>query len=144
MIYVHNPFCIRKCLYCDFFSVCNLSLADDYTRAVINEINKTAPHEVETIYIGGGTPTALGDNLLRIVDALRERFSLKNNYEFTVEANPGAVGGDLLKRLYASGVNRISLGVQSFNDDELKALGRIHNSADARRAARRDRKVWFS
>lgn len=131
MIYVHIPFCKRKCLYCDFFSVCTLSLADDYTQAVINEINKTDAQTVETIYIGGGTPTVLGDNLVRIVNALRERFPLAENYEFTVEANPGAVSGDLLKRLYASGVNRISLGVQSFNDDELKALGRIHSSDDA-------------
>ncbi|MBQ2888947.1 MAG: radical SAM family heme chaperone HemW [Clostridia bacterium] len=130
MIYIHIPFCVRKCLYCDFYSVTDTELKDAYTDAVIKEIVSLKGLKTDTVYIGGGTPTALGDKLLKIVDAVNENFILSKGFEFTVEANPGTVNKALLKNLCSLGVNRISLGAQSFNDDELKALGRIHTSKE--------------
>ncbi len=130
MIYIHIPFCIRKCLYCDFYSVTDKSLYKDYTDVLIKEIESIKGTFTKTVYIGGGTPTAIGDNLLRIVDAVNENLVLSGDCEFTVEANPGTVDERILSALYKKGVNRISLGAQSFNDNELKALGRIHTAQE--------------
>lgn len=135
MFYIHVPFCVRKCLYCDFYSVCNLEKAEKYTAALIEEMRQYEGMKAQTVYIGGGTPTVLGDNLIKIVKAAGEIFDIENGAEFTVEANPGTVSLPLLKELKNSGVNRISLGAQSFNNDELKALGRIHNSEEIFQAA---------
>lgn len=131
MVYIHIPFCLKKCLYCDFYSITDKTLIKAYTDALIDEIRSHKGEKTETVYIGGGTPTSIGDELLRIVDAVKETFALSENYEFTVEANPGATDGKLFKSLFEKGVNRISLGVQSFNNDELKSLGRIHSAEDA-------------
>ena len=131
MIYIHIPFCIKKCLYCDFYSVTDKSLAKAYTDALIDEIKFYKGEKTDTVYIGGGTPTSIGDELLRVIDAVNENFILSENCEFTVEANPGSVDEELFRGLLSRGVNRISLGVQSFNDEELKALGRIHTAEDA-------------
>lgn len=130
MIYIHIPFCIRKCLYCDFYSVTDKSLFKAYTDALIKEIESIKGTETDTMYIGGGTPTAIGDYLLQIVDAVNSNLIISENCEFTVEANPGTVDLNILTELYKRGVNRISLGAQSFNDNELRALGRIHNSKE--------------
>ncbi len=131
MIYIHIPFCIKKCLYCDFYSVTDKSFIKTYADALIEEIKSYKGEKTETVYIGGGTPTSIGDELLRVIDAVNENFILAENYEFTVEANPGTVNDTLFRELRSRGVNRISLGIQSFNDDELKALGRIHTSEEA-------------
>jgi len=130
MIYIHIPFCIRKCLYCDFYSVTDKSMFKAYTDALIKEIESIKGTETDTVYIGGGTPTAIGEYLLNIVDAVNENLVLSENCEFTVEANPGTVDGEILKKLFKRGVNRISLGAQSFNNDELRTLGRIHTAED--------------
>ncbi len=130
MIYIHIPFCIRKCLYCDFYSVTDKSLFRAYTDALIKEIESIKGTKTDTVYIGGGTPTAIGEYLFEIVDAVNKNLSLSEKCEFTVEANPGTVNGDILKKLFQKGVNRISLGAQSFNDNELRALGRIHSSKE--------------
>ena len=130
MIYIHIPFCIRKCLYCDFYSVTDKSLFRAYTDALIKEIESVKGTKTNTVYIGGGTPTAIGEYLLEIVDSVNKNLVLSENCEFTVEANPGTVNLGILKKLFQKGVNRISLGAQSFNDDELRALGRIHNSKE--------------
>ena len=130
MIYIHIPFCVRKCLYCDFYSVTDTKLKDAYTDAVIKEIISLKGLKTDTVYIGGGTPTVLGDNLLKIAQAAKENFILSDNCEFTIEANPGTVNRNLFENLHSAGVNRISLGAQSFNDNELKALGRIHKSKE--------------
>ena len=130
MIYIHIPFCKRKCLYCDFYSVCDLKKANDYATAVIEEIENCKIKSTQTVYIGGGTPSVIGEELVRIVKAVRKKFTFDENCEFTVEVNPGAVSYVLLRELFENGVNRISLGAQSFNDDELLALGRIHTSAE--------------
>lgn len=130
MIYIHIPFCIKKCLYCDFYSVTDKSLFRAYTDVLIKEIESIKRIETDTVYIGGGTPTAIGEYLLEIVDAVNKNLVLSEPCEFTVEANPGTVNPDILKKLFQKGVNRISLGAQSFNDSELRALGRIHNSKE--------------
>ncbi|MBQ3022234.1 MAG: radical SAM family heme chaperone HemW [Clostridia bacterium] len=130
MIYIHIPFCVRKCLYCDFYSVTDKSLYRAYTDALIKEIEGIKGTETNTVYIGGGTPTAIGNYLLEIVDAVNKNLVLSENCEFTVEANPGTVDEKILSSLYKKGVNRISLGAQSFNDNELRALGRIHTSKE--------------
>lgn len=126
MIYIHIPFCLRKCLYCDFYSITDSSLYTDYTKAVIEEIKEYKGKAVETVYIGGGTPTAIGDNLIAIIKAVTDNFHLSDNYEFTVETNPKTSDSKLICEIAKMGVNRISLGAQSFIDSEIKTLGRIH------------------
>ena len=130
MIYIHIPFCVRKCLYCDFYSVTDKGKFAPYISALTDEISSFKGTHTSTVYIGGGTPTALGDGLLRVVDAVNESFVFDGDVEFTVEANPGTVDERLLGKLRRSGVNRISLGAQSFNNNELAALGRIHTAED--------------
>ena len=130
MIYIHIPFCKRKCLYCDFYSVCDKDRQGAYKDALIKEISSHKGTRTSTVYIGGGTPTVLGENLLSIIDAVNENFRLEKDYEFTVEANPGTVDEKLLRGLYDRGVNRLSLGAQSFNDNELSVLGRIHTAKE--------------
>ena len=144
MIYIHIPFCIKKCLYCDFYSVTDKSLFKEYTDALISEIKSIKGMKTDTVYIGGGTPTALGEYLLQIVAAVNENFFLSKDCEFTVEANPGTVNEDILRKLYKKGVNRISLGAQSFNDDELRALGRIHNANDIFKSVDEIKRAGFS
>ena len=122
---------MRKCLYCDFYSVTDRSLTNSYVDALIDEIKSHKGEKTDTVYIGGGTPTSIGEELLRIIDAVNDNFVLSETCEFTVEANPGTVDEKIFSELYKRGVNRISLGVQSFNDAELKALGRIHTAEDA-------------
>ena len=144
MVYIHIPFCIKKCLYCDFYSVTEKSLIKAYTDALIEEIKTHSGEKTETVYIGGGTPTSIGDELIRIVDAVNDTFVFEKDYEFTVEANPGAVRENLFIELYRRGVNRISLGIQSFNDNELKALGRIHTAEEAKSAVEMIKTAGFA
>ncbi|TEU17615.1 MAG: coproporphyrinogen III oxidase family protein [Anaerolineales bacterium] len=134
--YVHVPFCRAKCAYCDFNSYSGLDhLFEKYVRALQREMRWVAQGrslKVNTIYLGGGTPTVLPLALLgEILDACREHFMIAEGAEITVEANPGTVDGSYLAGLLETGVNRLSLGVQSFHDDELRLLGRIHTAAQA-------------
>ena len=133
-LYIHIPFCIQKCKYCDFLSACgDDSEKQAYTDALLTEIQKASAlckdRTVSTVYIGGGTPTCLGEEkLVSVVNAVKSCFSLEKNCEFTVEANPETVTLKLMRALYDSGVNRISLGVQSLNDETLKKIGRVHDT----------------
>lgn len=134
MIYVHIPFCVRKCNYCAFNS--KVGGADEraaYVDALTREINPRGQREtIETIYFGGGTPTTLTlAELEKIIGALRTAFTVEGGAEVTIEANPGTVDATYLRGLRALGFNRLSLGVQSFNDALLKVLGRIHDSRAA-------------
>ena len=134
MIYVHIPFCERKCNYCAFNSkVGGAAEKISYVEALISEINLRGDNStVETIYFGGGTPTTLTLNQLeKIICALDKNFSVDERAEITIEANPGTVNEDYLRGLKSLGFNRISLGVQSFDDELLKILGRIHTSRAA-------------
>jgi len=134
MIYVHIPFCVRKCYYCAFNSkVGGAAERAAYVDALIREINLRGDDSaVETIYFGGGTPTTLElTELEKIIVALRTVFKVDDNAEVTIEANPGTVDATYLRGLKDLGFNRLSLGVQSFNDALLKILGRIHDSRAA-------------
>lgn len=131
-VYVHIPFCVKKCRYCDFNSYDNISyLKESYTKRIIDEINNyTGDTDADTVFFGGGTPTVLGTPLLlKIIGAVNNKFNVKN-CEFTVEANPATANLDDLRALRCAGVNRLSLGLQSCSDDELRALGRIHSFSD--------------
>ena len=147
-LYLHIPFCRAKCAYCDFNSYPGLDhLFEKYVRALQREvrwvksaqqIGATVPCrrgrslKVNTIYLGGGTPTVLPPAFLgKVLDACREHFTIAEETEITVEANPGTVDGSYLAGLLEMGVNRLSLGAQSFCDDELRLLGRIHTAAQA-------------
>ena len=149
-IYVHVPFCRSRCAYCDFCTQTDRSdkLIDGYLDAVcahIKEAGALAPnHKVDTIYFGGGTPSFLGaDALATILTAIRRSFDVDNNAEITFEANPDSISDHLLKRLKAEGFNRVSLGIQSDNDDMLERLNRPHNYAQAVNAYQRIRKAGF-
>ena len=131
-LYIHIPFCKRKCFYCDFYSEAyDQKLSSAYIDVIINQIEKS-PRNFSTIYIGGGTPSALEPKLLkRLLKALRSKLSCAG-LEFTVEANPESLDDCRVKVLLDSGVNRLSIGVQSFDDRKLKKLGRLHNAEKAR------------
>lgn len=132
-LYIHVPFCVKKCRYCDFVSYCGKEADyDAYIDALINEMSQYAGTAVDTVFIGGGTPTLLSSmQLKRLCGAVFKEFKLSGGFEFTVEANPGTIDSEKASVLLDMGVNRLSLGVQSFNDNELKAIGRIHDAKTA-------------
>ena len=132
-LYVHIPFCIRKCRYCDFvsYSGCE-SLFDDYIDALLNEAKKYTHITFDTVFIGGGTPTILSkEQLYKLLSGIKNILNIKKNAEFSIEANPKTLTAEKLAVLSENGVNRISIGVQSFLDNELSFLGRVHSSDDA-------------
>ncbi|KPJ56032.1 MAG: hypothetical protein AMS16_03115 [Planctomycetes bacterium DG_58] len=134
-LYVHVPFCLAKCSYCDFYSVVKTSGAvEKYLAALRKELELTAEERTQdfsTIYVGGGTPTALSaDELAQLLSTLCGQVAFAAPVEFTVEANPGTLDADKLHVLRIHGVNRLSIGAQSFDDGLLKLLGRRHNSRD--------------
>lgn len=133
-IYVHIPFCVRKCYYCDFNAgPASLAVREGYVAALCAEIRAGARvASVETVFFGGGTPSELAaEQLERIVAALRESFSIRPDAEWTLEANPGTVTPEHLRAIRSMGFTRISVGIQSFHDQHLKGLGRIHSAAEA-------------
>lgn len=137
-LYIHIPFCIKKCAYCDFLSFqYNENLAIKYVDALCKELDlkKDFFKPLKTIYIGGGTPSILPNKSFKqIFEYLKNSFEFLPFAEITVEANPGTINEALLDTLVSLGVNRLSVGIQSFNDNELKVLGRIHSSKEAIKA----------
>jgi oxygen-independent coproporphyrinogen III oxidase len=133
-LYLHIPFCRARCTYCDFNTYAGLEgELHDYVRALVREVENSGPGAVATIYLGGGTHTLLPQLLFQqLLNAVHESFEVAPRAEVTVEANPGTVDFATLSGLRALGVNRLSLGVQSFDDQELALLGRIHDAATAR------------
>lgn len=147
-IYIHVPFCRSKCTYCDFYSLCDDRLEDEYLEAICDHIREAGEaaslHLVDTIYFGGGTPSFLGaDRLSLILSTIRKSFDVAPDAEITFEANPDSITDRLLRRLRSEGFNRISLGIQSDNDEILSQLGRPHNYAQAVAAVRKIRKHGF-
>ena len=150
-LYLHIPYCERKCVYCAFYSVETLDSKERFLSALVREIDMRAdaladdpdaPSAYESIFFGGGTPSILSpDELGAIVSALRRRFVITPDAEFTMEANPGALTVDWLRGYHDVGVNRMSFGVQSFHDDELQFLSRIHSADQARASIRSARDV---
>jgi len=137
-IYIHIPFCIKKCIYCDFFSVpYDESTAYAYACALCKELflKKHLVGKLKSVYIGGGTPSLLpGECFRQIFSCLKDNYELSPGTEVTVEANPGTLSESKIYLLLCLGVNRLSIGVQSFNNEELKVLGRIHTSEEALRS----------
>ena len=132
-IYVHIPFCVKKCAYCDFYSVpAHDDLISAYIEAVIKEAHKYERLECQTLYLGGGTPSLLGSkNLTVLLSGIYPIFDLRRMVEATIEVNPESATPDLLKAAKSKGINRISIGVQSLNDTELKSVGRVHSANQA-------------
>jgi len=149
-IYIHIPFCIRKCLYCDFASFPGKeSIFDQYLDALKTEINRDASGfpdaNISTIYFGGGTPNVLSSNQLGgILDKIKQDFAVDADAEITIEANPG-IETDMryFTDLRDSGFNRISMGIQSVHEEELQLLGRIHSASDSIRSFQAARQAGF-
>lgn len=137
-IYIHVPFCGRKCAYCDFYSVnWSKSAAVDYTAAVLRNIRHYGDkaRTVDTVYFGGGTPSLLtAEQISSIISEIRSCFALEESAEITLEANPCTLSAEKLAELRKIGINRLSIGVQSMIDRELKILGRMHTAERAEQA----------
>lgn len=147
-VYIHIPFCLSKCRYCAFDSVpaTGAGQIERYCRALENEIRNSdiEIQNLETLYFGGGTPTILDPKRISgIMSALRKKAAFDPEAEATIEANPEAVGPGKLRALRDTGLNRLSLGVQSFNDQALKLLGRVHDGKRARQAFEQARAAGF-
>lgn len=132
-IYIHIPFCVKKCDYCDFLSMCaDESMKREYVRALVREIElskeKMKDYLIDTVFIGGGTPSILDGKVIeKIMKTLRENSTISEDAEVTIECNPGTVTKEKLESYKKAGINRISFGLQSANDEELKNIGRIHS-----------------
>lgn len=144
-IYVHIPFCVRKCNYCAFYSETGAEKYEKaYAEGIVREAEKYDGEKADTLYFGGGTPSALGeDTLIYILNGIKKHIELARDSEITIEANPKTVTREKLSSLFEAGFNRISLGFQSFSDRELELLGRIHNSEDNKSALKAAREAGF-
>lgn len=148
-LYIHIPFCLQKCIYCDFYSVPSGEKADEYLKAVITEFNcrisELGGERINTIYLGGGTPSLLSlDQVGFLVTRIGRIVDTEKVAEFTIEVNPDDITAEYAKGLFDLNINRISMGVQSFNDNELKAIKRRHNSARAVNAINLLKNAGFS
>ncbi len=148
-IYIHFPFCTTKCIYCDFYSVAQQeNLIPDFVNAITKEIQScgtdTSDWQFDTVFIGGGTPSLLPPaDLEKILEAISRKFDLSEVSELTLEANPGTISLDNLRAYRSIGINRLSIGVQSFNSKNLLFLSRIHSAAEARAALENADKAGF-
>lgn len=135
-IYIHIPFCERKCYYCDFISYANkTNMIEKYITALLNEIifysKYKNVYKINTVYIGGGTPSYIHSNyILKILETIKNNFYINKNAEITIEINPGTVDREKLKDYFDAGINRLSIGLQSIDDRMLKLIGRIHNYSE--------------
>jgi oxygen-independent coproporphyrinogen-3 oxidase len=147
-LYIHIPFCRQKCRYCDFYSVTDPSLQPGFLKGLQQEMRLAAASQpalnFDTLYLGGGTPSALGIGAVEeIITAARRIFPFLPDTEVTVEINPGTVDFDSLQRLRQAGANRLNVGVQSFRDRNLAFLGRIHSAIEAERVLAWSRAAGF-
>jgi oxygen-independent coproporphyrinogen-3 oxidase len=140
-LYVHVPWCVRKCPYCDFNSheFQGALPEQEYVEALCEdldaELSRVQARRLQSIFIGGGTPSLLsGESYARLIEHIEQRIGFENNIEITLEANPGTVEAGRFSAFRQAGINRLSLGIQSFDDAQLKQLGRIHDSAQAKKA----------
>ena len=148
-IYIHIPFCVKKCGYCDFYSVKWDEISESkYIKSAINEIKSYSELQdkfiVDTIYIGGGTPSIVNPkNLENMINVIKSIFKVEENAEISMEANPNTLNKGNLNDYSSIGINRLSIGIQSLNDDILKNIGRIHNSNEALEAIDRAKSFGF-
>ncbi|SFE99825.1 oxygen-independent coproporphyrinogen-3 oxidase [Paenibacillus catalpae] len=149
-LYIHIPFCTNKCHYCDFTSyVLKGQPVDEYLDALEREMALTVaqipPERIDTVFVGGGTPTVLTPpQMERFLASVKKYFPLADDVEFTMEANPGTTDPEKLAAMFAGGVNRISFGVQSFDNGLLERIGRIHNVDDVYRSLENARAAGFT
>ncbi len=133
-LYIHIPFCMQKCPYCDFYSVTDLSKVTPFIQALQREISLTKTYglQFDTIYLGGGTPSVLNPGQIKeILKSVYSRFSFSQDIERTIEVNPGALSPDSLEAFIRHGINRINIGIQSFYNHNLQFLQRIHSAQQA-------------
>ena len=149
-LYLHIPFCVRKCLYCDFLSgPQSADVQEQYVEALCREIQETSPEyrefQVVSVFIGGGTPSVLQpEQTVRIMETVKHCFVLTDTCEISMEMNPGTVTPEKMRAYYACGINRISIGLQSPKNKELAILGRIHNYAQFLESFQMAREAGFS
>lgn len=146
-LYVHVPFCVRKCPYCDFYSITDLTLESDYVNALQKEMALRATAEIafDSLYIGGGTPSVLSPSSIdRVIQSACRHYPVLSEAEITLEVNPGTVDKRKLREYRHIGINRLNIGVQSFQDEQLKMLGRIHSAADAKLVLSQAREAGFA
>ena len=146
-LYIHIPFCLKKCNYCDFYSVsANEDIKRDYVKALIREIKQwgdSLGRPIDTVYFGGGTPSLLAEFLPDIMNAVKSSFTLCEDAEITMEINPADNCREILSFALKSGVNRLSIGAQSGDDNELKVLGRRHTTKQTVETVRLARELGF-
>jgi oxygen-independent coproporphyrinogen-3 oxidase len=145
-LYVHIPFCLRKCSYCDFYSISDLSQTSRFLAALKREMqmNSEIPLVFDTLYIGGGTPSVLKPEAIgQIIETASRYFNIASDAEKTLEVNPGTVTLEDFSEYQKVGVNRLNIGVQSFDDNNLRFLGRIHSGSAARLSVERARRAGF-
>jgi len=148
-IYIHIPFCLRKCPYCDFNSIAVKPFPEEkYVKALLDEIRDRSEefkeHTIETVYLGGGTPSLFSPQTIgAILNETIRNFTVAGEAEITMEANPNSVSRKKLSALHSLGINRLSLGIQSFRDDCLKTLGRIHRAKEGVSAFEQARAAGF-
>ena len=147
-IYIHIPFCKQKCNYCDFTSFCNKDdLVEEYIKALKNEIKMRSnfDYNVKTIYIGGGTPSYIKPSYIKeILIEIRKNFNLSEDAEISMELNPGTTNKKNLSDYFKMGINRLSIGLQSSNDEVLKILGRIHTFKEFKEVIENAKNVGFT
>ncbi len=145
-LYIHIPFCVRKCPYCDFYSISDLSLKKDFIAALASEIQLRSDlrNRFDTIYFGGGTPSLIDpDDIEKILDLINKFFTITSDPEITIEINPGTVDQEYFSNIKSIGINRINLGIQSFQENKLKFLKRIHTAEKAEKTIDRAIKAAF-
>jgi oxygen-independent coproporphyrinogen III oxidase len=148
-LYVHIPFCEHKCIYCDFYSIEQTGMIDEFVDSLIGEIDRAGrtvqeKRQFTSLFFGGGTPSLLTPAQLEsIVDALHRQFMIAPDAEFTLESNPGTITAGRLREYRSLGVNRLSIGIQSFHDDDLAFLTRIHSAEQAAAGYRNARAAGF-
>ena len=145
-LYIHIPFCLSKCGYCSFYSIKSVNLIPEYLAALKKEIKyyRNVFSSFDTVYLGGGTPSLLSiAQLETIFKAINKFYKIDPHAEITMEVNPGDVSLEYLQALRSLGINRLNIGIQSFDDNILKFLGRRHNSAEAVSAIDDSRKAGF-
>src|SRR4030042_5101300 len=146
-LYIHIPFCLKKCRYCDFYSICYLSLIPSFLKALATEIRLQSGMSsplFDSVYFGGGTPSVIPPTgIHQILEACRSKFYLLADAEITLEINPKTVDRKRLLEYRQAGVTRVNIGVQSFNDHHLAFLGRLHDQHDAADAIRCARHAGF-
>jgi oxygen-independent coproporphyrinogen-3 oxidase len=145
-LYIHIPFCMKKCNYCDFVSVANHLIIPDYIKALSIEIQSkaTPDFQVDTIYLGGGTPSILNaEDLSFIFQSIKNNWQIEKKPEITIEINPGTVSDHKIQSWLQLDINRVNLGVQSFHDHLLQQLGRIHNAKTAHHTIQKCIKAGF-